>query len=266
MLYYFKSYFSYFVAACLALHTLPSAELSAQNTSSKDAVGTFRILQVGSTEDESFMEEETLSPTIPSEILYLSKEGEVQLSLGSRRPSQPYPLPQGKTLELYRWLPVPANAPEGTKPEKQILGQIPLGNVSQQLVFVAISKKGRPYPIRGLAIDDLVEDHLPGQARLINLSSYGAAIAMEEEKAKAKSKSADTIIQFAPGMTDIIIAIEVNEGGKWAKAHSRKLRLNGSIKVYAILYDHPPTPDDPLPVRASIFSERVRTTTTTTPR
>ncbi len=226
---------------------------------SKSGGGTFRILQVGSIDDESLLTQGSIEESLPDEIKYDSKNGEIDVKVSSRRPAGPYPLPQSQTLELYRWLPVPPNAPEGTKPQKLILGRISLKNSAHQLVIIALGDDGS-YPIRGLAINDLDEDHLPGQARLINLSSYRAAMALEGERAQGGPKTTDTIIQFAPGMTDIIVAIEVREGGRWTMALSRKLRLNSQLRIYTILYDYPPTPESPLPVRGTIITEPVRRT------
>lgn len=242
----------------LSLLSIMGASLYAQAPTSSTDQGTFRLVHTAGMNDDTFLEG-VEAVTIPDDIKYQTKEGEVDIKLGSSRLSRAYTLPQSQKLELYRWLPVPPDAPEGTKPEKQILAQIPLAHGEKQIVFTKlILERDAPYPIHGIAVDDLDENHLPGQARLINLSSFSGAMALEEERAKASPKTSDTIFQFAPGMTDIIIAIEINNNGKWAQTFSNRLRLNEKVKVYALIYNHPPTDDNPLPVRAQVFTERVR--------
>lgn len=248
---------NYLLAVCAALISLSGIHLSAQATMPNPEEGTFRLLRV-ITKIQNFDTNDEIGDIFSNDIMYQSKEGEIKLSYGTRRPSRAYPLPQSKTLELYRWLPIPPNAPEGTKPQKQILSQIPLKHVTKQLVFITTPKDQTTMPISGVSVSDLDEGHLPGQGRLINLSSYTAAMAMEEERVKAEPKSVDTVIHFAPGMTSILVAIEVREGGSWAQSTSNKLRLNDKIKVYALIYDHPPTEEIPLPVRTHIFTEQVR--------
>ena len=80
---------------------------------------------------------------------------------------------------------------------------------------------------------------------------------MEKNRVIAKSKTTDSIVEFAPGMTDILIAIEVNQNGNWMQVEGNKLRLSDKVKMYTIVYNHPPSEDFPAPVRVSMFTERV---------
>ncbi|MDP4644862.1 MAG: hypothetical protein NWS71_10535 [Opitutales bacterium] len=195
--------------------------------------------------------------SFPVDIRYMSKDGEVQLRIGTRRPSIAQTLPNSQILELYNWIPVPPGAPEGTKPIKNVLANIPLRKAKKQFVIVANSKTNAEFPLTGFSVVDMDEEHLPGQARILNLSNYNVAMAMEKNRVIAKSKTTDSIVEFAPGMTDILIAIEVNQNGNWMQVEGNKLRLSDKVKMYTIVYNHPPSEDFPAPVRVSMFTERV---------
>lgn len=223
--------------------------------SEADNGNTFRIIrtiQPGELTAEGGM----LKGRFPTDIRYMSKDGEVELSVGSRRPSQEHTLPNSKTLELYNWIPVPPDAPEGTKPIKNILAQIALKNTKYQFVILTKNKTNEGFPLSGFSFEDLDEGHGAGQARLINLSRFKVAMAMEENRIIAKPRTTESIVEFAPGMVDIVVAIEINENGNWGKVSGNKLRLSDKVKVYAIVYDFPPSLEYPEPVRVNMFTER----------
>lgn len=220
-----------------------------------DNGNTFRIIrtmQPGAMTDDG----EMLEGSFPEDIRYMSKDGEVELSIGTRRPSGEHPLPNSKTLELYNWIPVPPDAPEGTKPIKNILAQIALKNAKYQFVILTKNKSNEGFPLAGFSFEDLDEEHGAGQARLINLSRFKVAMAMEENRVIAKPRTTESMVEFAPGMTDIVVAIEVNENGRWGKVRGNKLRLSDKVRVYAIVYDFPPSLEFPEPVRVNMFTER----------
>lgn len=236
--------------SCLLLFGAP---LIAQTEFDDD---TFRIIRVSQLE-ETTDTGEIVEDSFPDDIRYMSKDGEVELRIGTRRPSREQTLPSSQTLELYNWIPVPPGAPEGTKPVKNILAQITLRNAKKQFVILTKSKTNVGLPVVGFSIIDMDEEHLPGQARIINLSSFNVAMAMEENRVTAKSRTTDSIVKFAPGMTDILIAIEINDKGQWVPVEGNKLRLSDKVKMYTIVYNHPPSEDFPAPVRVSMFTERV---------
>lgn len=233
---------------------LCSTALIGQTEPEEDSFRLIRISQSAEMNDDGEMLEETF----PDDIRYMSKDGEVELRIGTRRPSRPQTLPNSQTLELYNWIPVPPDAPEGAEPIKNILAMIPLRNAKKQFVILTKSKANAEFPVSGTSIRDMDEEHLTGQARLINLSSFKVAMAMEENRIIAKSRTTDSMVTFAPGMTDILIAIKVNENGMWAPVEGNKLRLSDTVKMYAIIYNHPPSEDFPAPVRVSMFTERVK--------
>lgn len=241
------------IIVSLSCLLLCGTALTGQTELEEDTFRLIRISQSGEMTDTG----EILEATFPDDIRYMSKDGEVQLRIGTRRPSREQTLPNSQTLELYNWIPVPPGAPEGTKPIKNVLANISLRKAKKQFIIVAKSKTNTELPLSGYSIVDMDEEHRPGQARIINLSRYNVAMAMEKNRVVAKSRTTDSIVQFAPGMTDILIAIQTSENGKWAQVEGNKLRLSDTVKMYTIVYNHPPSEEYPAPVRVSMFTERV---------
>lgn len=216
--------------------------LSAQSEPESDSRRSFRIINIS--------EEE-----MPEDLKYKVKGDEIEMFITSGRFSQQYPSPSS-TLELYRMIPVPPNAPEGTEPIKQIMAQIPMSAAKEQIVFVAISNEGSVLPLKGLAVPSSKEKHPIGHARLINLSSHKGAIAIDGERLISPPRSIDAIIPFEAGTSDIIIAVDVQERGRWAELTGRKLRLHTGLKIYVVMHDATPTEEFPLPVRSRIIIDQ----------
>ena len=82
----------------------------------------------------------------------------------------PCPMPKGKTLQLFRDLAPPPNAPAGTKPRKQEVGAIELPEGSKLIVVMAAPEDLTTAKLQGKAYKDTYQTHPAGVARVFNIS------------------------------------------------------------------------------------------------
>jgi hypothetical protein len=183
----------------------------------------------------------------------------IQLSASSGRLSKLYPLPRAGRLEIFRELPVPANAPAGTPTPRRPLANIQLlPSASAQIVLLAPSPAGNG--LRGLAIDAMTDTHTLGRARIINASAREAVLSFGGDPHRAEPKSMGTMVSFPTGISKIIVAVQGDEPNTWEQALYTQRRLSQQGRMFIILIDRQPTEGDPLPVLPVVFFDYSRPT------
>lgn len=105
-----------------------------------------------------------------SDIYYEVGSQKVNLNVSSGSLGVPYPMPKGKTLQLFRDLAPPPNAPAGTKSQKQEVGAIALPEGSKLIVVMAVPEDLTKAKIQGKAYKDTYQSHSAGVARVFNFS------------------------------------------------------------------------------------------------
>ncbi|MDF3058518.1 MAG: hypothetical protein K0R17_2733 [Rariglobus sp.] len=228
--------FAFFAAlATLAAQTGPVAPAVDEST-------TFRIMTtVGSATDLRFDPRPGTEP-VPLMI--------------TRSPSKRYSRPPGDKLVLYRLLPVPPDAPAGTKPVKDIAAEIPLPAEQVALIIVVA-----PLPNEKLAAKVLTDDskkHPAGALRIINLSDMPAMVALNETRHEAAPASSMIVPQGTGG---ILVQVAVANTGGWSLAFRKERLARPELHSYGFIFNYAPDPElglDPTPPPAivRIISEK----------
>lgn len=183
---------------------------------------------------------------------YKREPVELYATTGSFSPK--YPLPSNRVIEFYREEPAPVGSPPNSPPMRIPLAKVELKpEWDQALIMLIAAPAGSPLPMRGLAIDAIPEQHTHGTARLINLSKHQAALSFGKEPTKSGPRDINSVISFPMGISRMILAVEYDN--EWHPVTLLQRRLDENTRIFTIVIDRKPTPENPLPVNPYIIFE-----------
>jgi len=89
--------------------------------------------------------------------------------------------------------------------------------------------------IRFHAVPDEVEKHPAGTLRILNFSSYAAAVAINKDQYQAAIGATDTVVPFGSGGTLIQSAIQ--KDGKWVPVYRRERIARSRLHTYGLVFN-----------------------------
>lgn len=171
--------------------------------------------------------------------------------------SPEYAAPSGGTLSLYHLVEPPADAPPGTKPTKEVLAEIDYPkDIARAILVLYTSAANSHFPISGRVIDDPVDGHKTGMARIFNFSSLLVACSLSDQVVYAQPRSQNVTMPFSSGSCIVKVAAEV--GRDWRLVLEWQRNLFANQRVFVILVDAPPPSEDAPPVACSFVYDTVR--------
>lgn len=188
--------------------------------------------------------------------LYYDRQGDpVRLFATPAAVSRPLPAPTETTLKLFRLTPAPVTAPAGTPPARTIVAEIAYPrSLVEGLVILGSAGEKAPLPLDGIALNDLPKLHVPGTVRLINLSAMQAALGLNKDVANAAPQATQSIVPFTPGVTQVQLAVQRQNGG-WAPVVACERNLIEGLVIYVVLVNAPPQYEAAPPARAVMIYE-----------
>jgi hypothetical protein len=199
---------------CLALTSFAQPEPPAR---------TFRIFSVGGTFDDL-----RFDPAPGRNALKL---------LVAPSPSEPYPVPVSGKLALYRELPVPADAPPGTKPKQEEAARIDIpAEWNRSLIIIAAAADRR---FTAKIINDDFEKHPAGVLRAVNFSSFQAGLRLNQDT-HLIAVGDEALLPFSSGA--VLVQVAVGKEGKWELILSRERATAPRRHSYLFIFDNTPPP------------------------
>jgi hypothetical protein len=224
-----KSPFSFFIGLLL-LGVLP------QLSHAEDQARVFRAVGLG---DGGF-----------SDLFYDVKGTAHAFTANSGSFSTDYPAPAGPKLSFYRITPPPPDAPAGTPPKKTVVAQIVYPEDAAKVILLLYPSPAQSaLPITGMAVADLEKQHLPGQARIFNLSSLHAAFSTGGAIAEVSPHTTDRVVATGTGPLFLKTAAQVGHG--WQVVDAMERNLPADLRLFVIMVDAPPSYDGGPPVRGT---------------
>lgn len=218
--------FSYFIGLLL-LVVLPQRSLA------EDQPRVFRAVGLG---DDGF-----------SNLFYDVKGAAHAFIANSGSFSQDYPAPAGPMLSFYRITPPPPDAPPGTPSQKTVVAQIDYPKEPAKVILLLYPSPAQStLPITGMAIADVEKQHLPGQARIFNLSSLRAAFSAGGEIAEVSPHTTDRVV--ATGTGPLFLKTAAQWGNGWQAVDAMERNLPADLRLFVIIVDAPPSYDGGPPV------------------
>ena len=156
----------------------------------------------------------------------------VTLEIG-RSLSPAYICPAQTQLTLYNELPPPADAAPGTKPKKQTLATLTLpADQTKSLVVLVPDVSGK---ISFRTVPDDFKKHPGGTLRVLNFSSFPAAVAINDQQYMAPLEAPEVIVPFSAGGTLIQSAIQ--QSGKWISVYRRERIARPRLHTYGFIFN-----------------------------
>lgn len=198
-----------------------------------------------------------MSADIPALLYDRGSQKGIQVITYQGSFSTRYTAPSGGTLSLYRMVEPPADAPPGTQPTKEVLAQIDYPkDIARAILVLYPSAANSPFPISGRVIDDPVDGHKTGMARIFNFSSLQLACSLSDQVVYAQPRSQNVTMPFSSGSCIVKVAAEV--GSDWRLVTEWQRNLFANQRVFVILVDAPPPSADAPPVACSFVYDTVR--------
>lgn len=201
-------------------------------------------------------------------IYYQAQAGKPPVSLRlTRAPSAPLQVPAGSTLQFFREIPPPPDAPPGTPPIRQILLKTAVPQSEDDFIVVA-----RPLvpEDKQTSFDATVlpfpKEYVAGTCLVANLSPFPeAAISLKNEVHHIK-QGERKFLPLENGHNLIKIAVQVSKSGRWELAGDDAWRLwpgqRGLILVFPYIRDPDfPPPINPPPAGVHVSFEHLRSAT-----
>ncbi|MBW8781364.1 MAG: hypothetical protein JF599_05710 [Verrucomicrobia bacterium] len=185
-----------------------------------------------------------------SDLFFDVKGAPVAFTANSGSFSTDYPAPPGRKLSFYRITPPPADAPPGTLPKKTVVAEVAYPEDAIKVILLLYPAPAQSaLPITGMAIADLEKQHLPGQARILNVSSLPAAFSTGGEVAEASPHTTDRVVATGTGPLFLRTAAQVGNG--WKVVDTMERNLPAELRLFVIMVDAPRSYEGGPPVRGT---------------
>ncbi|HEY9247964.1 MAG TPA: hypothetical protein VIO38_02485 [Rariglobus sp.] len=174
-----------------------------------------------------------------TDFKYEPKRGAEPIRLGiGPLPTRAYTVPTGSDLVIYKEVPPPPGSPPGTKPGQSIVARVDLpASLPRSLVIVAPLADGT-FATR--VIDDDPARHPAGTLRLVNLSSFPAAVALDRDTHPV-DVGASSVVDYGSGGKLVQLAVE--KQGAWTISYSEEHMSRPELHAYGFIFNYAPAPD-----------------------
>lgn len=170
--------------------------------------------------------------------------------------SKDYPAPSGGTLAFYRMVAPPADAPPSVRPTKEILAEIAYPKSFERAILLLYSGPlNAPLPLSGHVVDDPVDGHMTGMARVLNLSSLQVAVAAPDQMIQVSPRSLHSLVPFTAGSCRVKVAAEA---GGWKEVMDIQRNLAPNLRLFVLLVDAPTSVEGGAPVACALIHDFVR--------
>ncbi len=238
-----------FLALGISLLVCALTGLDAQSTPAADPPpATFRLLStLGSRTD----------------LKYEPVRGQPPVNLVlSRSLSVPHLRPANGLLRAFRELPLPPDAPPGSRPERQTIFEVRLPPDEPSCLVITQPAGGDPASpfLDARVFSDNPEQHGPGRLLVINLSDVTVALAIDQKNEEFPSGKT-TYMQLPNGGGHVVCrAAAADKRGDWTLYYKGEHRLSPYHRGYLIITNYLTEPGalrdpKPPPVRQQLFFE-----------
>lgn len=166
--------------------------------------------------------------------------------------SAPLAWPAKSPLEIYRLVPPPPGAPEGSKPTRQIVVSIPLPAENDPIVVTFPTSDDRLAPLAAHIVPPTPDTHKAGTVKVINFSKFNTAVGMDARNDTLKPGG---ISVFPTGTGRVLFQVAVGKGNNWASAFRGERRLSPKVRGYVFVFNYVDDPDygrEPTPPPATV--------------
>jgi len=181
-----------------------------------------------------------------SDVFYEPAPGKDPVPLTVRKsPTKDYPRPTAPTLEIFRLIPPPPDAPKGTKPTRQIVATAKLGTNESSLVI--LSQSGAD-SFASLVVPDDAKTHPAGTLRVVNLSKRPVGVALDDTVTELASKSSK-LLKIGAGQKIFKLRFAHNGAGAWDGFWDQSILFYPEVRTFAFIHDIPGVPEPQVKLR-----------------
>ncbi|MFA6960505.1 MAG: hypothetical protein WC205_07140 [Opitutaceae bacterium] len=161
----------------------------------------------------------------------------IRLSIGPL-PTRAYVAPAGADLIIYREVPPPPDSPPGTKPTRSIIARVELPAAQPRSLVIVAPLADGTFATR--VLDDDPAQHPAGTLRLVNLSTFPAAVALDRSTHPVDSGASSVVAYGAGGK---LVQLAVQKQGAWTVSYSEEHMSRPELHAYGFIFNYAPAPD-----------------------